>query len=45
MLRYLHLQAQPVMRDFARLMLQGGDYTLLPGQDVPAMDYPNPQGP
>jgi hypothetical protein len=42
MLRYLHLQAQPVMRNFARLMLQGGDYTLLPGQDVPAMDFPHP---
>ena len=43
MLRYLHLQAQPVMRNFARLMLHGGDYTLLPGQDVPNLDAPNPQ--
>ena len=36
MLRYLHLQAQPVMRDFARRMLHGGDYNLFPGQTVPA---------
>jgi hypothetical protein len=35
MLRYLHVQAQPVMRNFARLMVQGGQFTLLPGQDVP----------
>jgi hypothetical protein len=42
MLRYLHLQAQPVMLNFARRMLQGGVYTLLPGQDVPPLDVPNP---
>ena len=36
MMRYLHLQAQPVMRDFARRMLAGGNYRLHPGQDVPA---------
>jgi hypothetical protein len=40
MLRYLHLQAQPVMQNFARRMLQGGVYTLLPGQDVPPIDVP-----
>ena len=38
MLRYLHLQAQPVMLNFARRMLQAGVYTILPGHDVP-----NPQ--
>jgi hypothetical protein len=43
MLRYLHLQAQPIMRNFASLMLHGGDYMLLPGQDVPLLDIPNPQ--
>jgi hypothetical protein len=43
MLRYLHLQAQPIMRNFASLMLHGGDYTLLPGQDVPLLDILNPQ--
>jgi hypothetical protein len=37
------LQAQPVMRNFTCLMLQGGNYTLLPGQDVPDLDIPNPQ--
>ena len=40
MLRYLHLQAQPVMQNFARRMLQSGVYTLLPGQDVPPIDVP-----
>ena len=29
MLRYLTVQAQPIMRDFSRRMLQGGHYTLL----------------
>jgi hypothetical protein len=35
MLRYLHLQAEPIMRDFARRMLVGGSFTLLPNQTVP----------
>jgi hypothetical protein len=35
MLRYLHVQAEPVMRHFARRMLQDGDFTLLPNQQVP----------
>jgi hypothetical protein len=30
MLRYLHAQAQPVMHDFARRMVQGGNYTFIP---------------
>jgi hypothetical protein len=34
MLRYLTVQAQPVMRDFSRRMLEGADYLLLPNQDV-----------
>jgi hypothetical protein len=37
MLRYLHVQAEPVMRDFARRMLTGGSFTLLPNQDVPML--------
>jgi len=37
MLRYLHLQAQPVMSKFASRMLVGGNYTLHPSQDVPAL--------
>jgi hypothetical protein len=35
MLRYLHIQAEPVMRDFSRRMLIGGAFTLLPNQTVP----------
>jgi hypothetical protein len=35
MLHYLHVQAEPVMRDFSRRMLSGGTFTLLPNQDVP----------
>jgi hypothetical protein len=35
MLRYLHVQAEPIMRDFSRRMLSGGTFTLLPNQDVP----------
>jgi hypothetical protein len=35
MLRYLHIQAEPVMRHFAERMLRGGTFTLLPNQDVP----------
>ena len=35
MLRYLHLQAAPVMKNFARAMLAGGDFTLVPNQLVP----------
>lgn len=35
MLRYLHLQAEPVMRNFAALMLQGGSFTLNPNDQVP----------
>ena len=30
MLRYLHLQAKPIMEGFAERMLQGGNYQLLP---------------
>jgi hypothetical protein len=37
MLRYLHVQAEPVMRDFSRRMLSGGTFTLLPNQDVPIL--------
>ena len=36
MLRYLHLQAAPLMSDFARRMLLGGTFTLVPNQLVPA---------
>jgi hypothetical protein len=35
MLRYLHVQAAPLMSDYARRMLQAGHYTLIPNQFVP----------
>jgi hypothetical protein len=35
MLRYLHLQAAPLMSDFSRRMLAGGNFTLIPNQLVP----------
>ena len=35
MLRYLHLQAEPVMRHFARDMIRGGSYVLNPNANVP----------
>jgi hypothetical protein len=35
MLRYLHVQAEPVMRNFAAQMLMHGSFVLHPGQDVP----------
>ena len=35
MMRYLHVQAEPVMRDFATRMIRGGNFTLLPNRDVP----------
>jgi hypothetical protein len=37
MLRYLHLEAQLLMQNFAQQMLTGGHYTLLPNlQMAPA---------
>jgi hypothetical protein len=36
MLRYLHLQAKSLMKDFSRKMLHGGNFTLLPNQLVPS---------
>jgi hypothetical protein len=35
MLRYLHVQAEPLMRNFSSRMLAGGTFTLLPHQNVP----------
>ena len=35
MLCYLHLQAEPIMRNFARDMLSGGAFVLLPNANVP----------
>ena len=30
MLRYLHVQAQPIMHRFSQRMLQAGNYTMIP---------------
>ena len=35
MLRYLHVQAAPLMADYSRRMVESGTYTLIPGQSVP----------
>lgn len=32
MLRYLHVQAAPLMKDYSRRMLDGGQYNLIPNQ-------------
>ncbi|CAJ1945366.1 unnamed protein product [Cylindrotheca closterium] len=39
MLRYLHLQAQPVMQGFASRMLQDGDYVFVPNEVALAPMY------
>jgi len=36
MLRYLHLQAQPLMRQFSQKMLHGGQFSLIPNHLVPS---------
>lgn len=35
MLRYLHVQAAPLMADYSKKMITAGSYTLIPGQSVP----------
>jgi hypothetical protein len=35
MLRYLHVQAEPIMRHFSSRMLAGGNFTLLPNHEGP----------
>jgi hypothetical protein len=37
MLRYLTLQNSTIMKDFARRMLESGNYTLIPNQLVPML--------
>ena len=34
MLRYLHVQAEPIMRNFSKLMISHGNYNLLPHNEV-----------
>jgi hypothetical protein len=40
MLRYLHVQAQPVMSQFAQKMLAGGRYSFFPSTAVPTAPLP-----
>ena len=35
MMRYLHVQAEPIMRNFSKLMTIHSNYNLLPHTDVP----------
>ena len=35
MMSYLHVQAEPIMRNFSKLMICHGNYNLLPHTDVP----------
>jgi hypothetical protein len=35
MLRYLHVQAYPLMKDYAQKMLSAGQYNLIPNHLVP----------
>ena len=35
MMRYLHVQAEPIMRNFSKVMISHGNYNLLPHTDVP----------
>ena len=35
MLRYLHMQAAPIMINFSNLMISHGNYNLLPNDEVP----------
>ena len=35
MLRYLHVQAEPIVRNLSKLMIIHGNYNLLPHNEVP----------
>ena len=35
MLRYHHVQAEPIMRNLSKLMISHGNYNLLPHNEVP----------
>jgi hypothetical protein len=39
MLRYLHLQAKPLMQQFTVIMFNYGTYSFLPTNTVPCGDY------
>jgi hypothetical protein len=42
MMRYLHLQAKPLMKQFAPAMFNNGSYSFLPSDTVPIGDYWHP---
>ena len=35
MLRYLHVQAEPIMNNYSKLMIRHGNYNLVPHNEVP----------
>ena len=35
MLRYLHLQAEPIMRNYSKLIINHSNYNLLPHNEAP----------
>ena len=35
MLRYLHVQAEPIMSNYSKIMISHGNYNLLPHNEVP----------
>ena len=35
MMRYLHVQAETIMRNFSKIMISHGNYNILPHTDVP----------
>ena len=35
MMRYLHVKAEPIMRIYSKLMINHGNYNLLPHNEVP----------
>jgi hypothetical protein len=38
MIRYLHMQAQPIVQNFAAKMYNNGTYSFLPNETVPLLD-------
>jgi methylphosphotriester-DNA--protein-cysteine methyltransferase len=38
MIRYLHMQAQPIVQHFAAKMYNNGNYSFLPDETVPLLD-------
>ena len=45
MLRYLHIQAYPLIRDYSRCMLSARDYNLIPNHRIPQRWWAHPPNP